>query len=49
MIEMIWIIAPKAKNEIALDDLFMKNIMSGRIPRLTIKTRSEINPLKIIP
>ena len=49
MIDMIWIIAPKAKKEIALEDLFMKNITSGIIPRLTIKTRSEIKPLKIIP
>ena len=48
-IDIISMIAPKAKNRIELEDLFMKNTNSGRMPRLNIKTRSGINPVKIMP
>ena len=48
-IAMICIIPPKASIKIELDDLFMKNTTSGRIPRLTIRTRSGINPANIAP
>ncbi|MHA2393120.1 MAG: hypothetical protein ACXAEX_14365 [Promethearchaeota archaeon] len=45
----ICIHAPKAKNKIELDDLFMKNTTSGRIPRLKISTASGIKPVNIVP
>ena len=48
-IDIICIIAPRAKKKIELDDLFMKNTTSGISPRLKIKTRSGIKPLKIVP
>ena len=46
-IEIICINPPKASIKIELDDLFMKNTTSGRIPRLKIRTRSGINPANI--
>ena len=48
-IDIICKIPPKASIKIELDDLFMKNTTSGRIPRLTIRTRSGINPANIPP
>ena len=48
-IDIMCIIPPKASIKIELDDLFMKNTTSGRIPRLTIRTRSGINPANIAP
>jgi len=49
IIAKIWIIAPKAKMNIKLDDLFVKNTTSGKIPRLKIRAISRIKPLNIVP
>lgn len=48
-IDRICIIAPKARKKIELEDLFVKNTASGRIPRLKIRARSGIKPVNTIP
>ena len=48
-IDKICIIAPKARTKIELDDLFVKNMASGIIPRLMIRIKPGTIPVKIVP